>query len=54
MSCQDENEYNGVLREFPFDDSEMAQVFIGMHRDGSNHVTPMRVNYEDIQCSSNF
>ena len=26
MSCQDENEYNAVLREFPFDDSEMAQV----------------------------
>jgi len=26
MSCQDENEYNAVLKEFPFDDSARAQV----------------------------
>ena len=32
MSCEDENIYNGVLREFPFDDSKMAQVFIGIYR----------------------
>lgn len=25
ISCKDESEYNDVLREFPFDDSEMAQ-----------------------------
>lgn len=26
MSCQDESEYNDVLKEFPFDDTEIAKV----------------------------
>lgn len=25
-SCQDESEYNDLLKEFPFDDSEMTKV----------------------------
>ena len=30
MSCQNEDEYNAVLKDFPFDDSKIAQVLCNL------------------------
>ena len=32
MSCQDESEYNDLLKEFPFDDTEIHGTKVLIHR----------------------
>ena len=52
MSCQDENEYNDVLKEFPFDDTEIAKVLTA---EFSSHylmciLTALSVSHLTVAC----